>query len=450
MSDSKAVVFVSYVSKDAGVVKRLKERLVAATDGALAFFYAGDGESIPPGSDWNKTIREALHSADAVLVLISQHSEYSQWVPFEVGYALADDKPIVPILSPGSPPSRNSPLDHMQQIEIRSADSLVQVVKRLGSLIGKELPAKFEPHDVEYIFGYRPPDLYAVSLLSRDEIYREITRVVKASEKDARIRATSTFIDPYWDADPVFDQYIETIAEKIRDSKLQGGEADYTLVMSFKIDEHGMPTQDLQQSMRNRQAAFEKVDACDRIIIYRREEHWRIEVFILGESDAVLAFPLSSDSSKLAHGVRVYGRDFVMLVAHWFETCLMAGAALVNPTTLRVHKVPEFSLKSAEGIDPLYSLVSGAIWHAEQLAEHQDAFSDAWEEVSLLEEGLATALPVSSPEGLIARRGAVRAAMKARDHARARLLTRRYLADEEAPDSLRAELCEILEADATE
>jgi hypothetical protein len=99
-------------------------------------------------------------------------------------------------------------------------------------------------------------------------------------------------------------------------------------------------------------------------------------------------------------------------------------------------------------IDSLHSLVTSAIWRAEQLDEHGVSSAPlAWAEVSALEEELAAALPVSQSEGRIARRGAVRAALKARDYVRAQTLIQRYLADEEAPQALRAAFREMLEED---
>jgi hypothetical protein len=99
--------------------------------------------------------------------------------------------------------------------------------------------------------------------------------------------------------------------------------------------------------------------------------------------------------------------------------------------------------------DVLCSLVTSAIWRAEQLEEHGVGSAPlAWAEVSSLEEELASALPVSQPEGRIARRGAVRAALKARDYTRAQNLVHRYLAEEDAPQALRTSLREILEEDA--
>jgi hypothetical protein len=97
----------------------------------------------------------------------------------------------------------------------------------------------------------------------------------------------------------------------------------------------------------------------------------------------------------------------------------------------------------------LNTLVTGAIWRAEQLEEHGVGSAPlAWAEVSSLEEELAKVLPASHPEGRIARRGAVRAALRAGDFARAQALTERYLAEKDATRTLRAALRQLLEEDA--
>lgn len=98
--------------------------------------------------------------------------------------------------------------------------------------------------------------------------------------------------------------------------------------------------------------------------------------------------------------------------------------------------------------DTLNTLVTDAIWRAEQLESRGiPSASFAWAEVSSLEEDLAKAHRVEEPEGRIARRGAVRAALKAGDYARARTLADRYIAEANAPDSLKAALREIREED---
>ncbi|MBM4031360.1 MAG: hypothetical protein FJ291_06185 [Planctomycetes bacterium] len=102
-------------------------------------------------------------------------------------------------------------------------------------------------------------------------------------------------------------------------------------------------------------------------------------------------------------------------------------------------------------IETLNALVSGAIWRAEQLDElGADTAASAWKEVSQLEEEIAKIVPAKEAEGRIARRGAVRAALKANDHLRARDLAERYAADNGVPRALRNELRNILRADADE
>lgn len=99
--------------------------------------------------------------------------------------------------------------------------------------------------------------------------------------------------------------------------------------------------------------------------------------------------------------------------------------------------------------DLLNTLVTSAIWRAEQLEEHGVGSAPlAWGEVSSLEEELAKSFPASQPEGRIARRGAVRAALKAHDFARAQALVGRYLAEKDAPRALRTALRQLLEDDA--
>ncbi len=100
-------------------------------------------------------------------------------------------------------------------------------------------------------------------------------------------------------------------------------------------------------------------------------------------------------------------------------------------------------------IEALNALVTGAIWRAEQLEEKNvPAVAQAWLQVSVLEERLAQAIQASEGEGRIARRGAVRAALKANDYDRARLLAERYGAEKGVSRTLKVALREMLEENA--
>ena len=80
-------------------------------------------------------------------------------------------------------------------------------------------------------------------------------------------------------------------------------------------------------------------------------------------------------------------------------------------------------------LDELYASVTAAIFRAEAAEAEGDVgrAADAQFDVSCLEEEIATKLPANDPEGEIARRGALRAALRARQHARAAELAERYL-----------------------
>jgi hypothetical protein len=101
--------------------------------------------------------------------------------------------------------------------------------------------------------------------------------------------------------------------------------------------------------------------------------------------------------------------------------------------------------------DVLNTLVTSAIWRAEQLAAAGlPSAYQAWHEVSSIEEELAKVLPACDSEGRIARRGAVRAALKAGDYDRAHRLTESYVTEHGATKALKSALKQMLAEDAKE
>src|SRR5437588_9762373 len=101
--------------------------------------------------------------------------------------------------------------------------------------------------------------------------------------------------------------------------------------------------------------------------------------------------------------------------------------------------------------EALNALVTSAIWRAQQLEDHGiGSASQAWAEVSFVEDELAKTLPISQGEGRIARRGAVRAALKADDYTRAQKLSDSYANEKGATKALKNALKEMLAEDARE
>lgn len=97
-------------------------------------------------------------------------------------------------------------------------------------------------------------------------------------------------------------------------------------------------------------------------------------------------------------------------------------------------------------LEILYPLVTEAIRRAEMLEDlRAPGVHTAYSDVSLLEEKVAELLPASDPEGALARRGAVRAALAARELGRAQQLAKRFLAETDADIELQTGLRSLFE-----
>ena len=81
-------------------------------------------------------------------------------------------------------------------------------------------------------------------------------------------------------------------------------------------------------------------------------------------------------------------------------------------------------------LDELNGLITEVIRRAEELEDVGSPYvKTAYAEVSRVEEKIAGVTEPTSVEGMIARRGAVRAAIKADDPGRARLLADRFVTE---------------------
>jgi hypothetical protein len=96
-------------------------------------------------------------------------------------------------------------------------------------------------------------------------------------------------------------------------------------------------------------------------------------------------------------------------------------------------------------LDELYLLVTDAILRAEALDDlNAPGATNAFLDVSLLEERIARDLTASRPEGAIARRGAVRAAVAAGSLRRAELLVGDFSRESDSSEALRWDLSELI------
>lgn len=91
-------IFISYASED----RPIAQRLAAGLEGAgLSVWW---DRHIEVGSEWDKTIEEALAAAKCVVVLWTGHAKHSRWVRAEAREALKQEKVVPVMLEPNAIP----------------------------------------------------------------------------------------------------------------------------------------------------------------------------------------------------------------------------------------------------------------------------------------------------------------------------------------------------------
>jgi hypothetical protein len=87
-------VFISYSSVDEALAREIQSTLEQI---GVAIFL--DKKDIAWGDDILDQVATGLSNSSAVVVIISPASLKSQWVPFEVGHAMALGKKVLPFLA---------------------------------------------------------------------------------------------------------------------------------------------------------------------------------------------------------------------------------------------------------------------------------------------------------------------------------------------------------------
>lgn len=85
-------VFISYSSKDRIIASKLRDLLEA---NGVKSWIAPD--SIPVGADYTEVIVDAIEGSSGVVLLLSENSQTSKWIPKELDIAITSDKIIFPI-----------------------------------------------------------------------------------------------------------------------------------------------------------------------------------------------------------------------------------------------------------------------------------------------------------------------------------------------------------------
>lgn len=90
-------VFISHKNDDSAVAYTVKKELERY--GVLAYLDLLDDSIVTSGEKLTKHIKGKLNECSDILVVMSENTKASWWVPFEIGMASQKDMPIVNYLS---------------------------------------------------------------------------------------------------------------------------------------------------------------------------------------------------------------------------------------------------------------------------------------------------------------------------------------------------------------
>jgi hypothetical protein len=141
MSHMASRIFISHISEEAPLASLISERLETDFLGLVKPFVSTDTDSIAAGSNWLKSIDEALKSAKVLLVLCSKSSVNRPWINFEAGAAWLRKIPIVPLCHSDLAPSElPMPLSLLQGTAVSDPDGVKRLYKLIAETIGCKVP----------------------------------------------------------------------------------------------------------------------------------------------------------------------------------------------------------------------------------------------------------------------------------------------------------------------
>ena len=127
-------VFISYSTADSAIANQTK--LILETNGISCWMAP---QSIPAGGDYGSEIPKAIAHCGAFLLMLSESSQKSPWVPKEVGLAISERKIVIPfhIDNAAIDKAFNFYLTNSQRIPAynRMAEAYQELLKRLRHVL---------------------------------------------------------------------------------------------------------------------------------------------------------------------------------------------------------------------------------------------------------------------------------------------------------------------------
>ena len=222
-------VFISHSSKDFGIAKKLKDHLIY--DGISCFVAHKD---ISPTREWKEEIKKVLSSMEVMFVLVTEDSNQSDWVDQEIGYALGQNIPIIPIKLDKSDPKAF--ISDIQALTLNRdhivSDKIDDTIKKIVECIKNKLPE--HPYLLKRFFntrnyGYRNAKESFMDIidlkLNDEEIEKIVSEITDETKRKGNFGGTNQLkailMDPFLKEEHIkkvpkkYKYYAELLRDKI-------------------------------------------------------------------------------------------------------------------------------------------------------------------------------------------------------------------------------------------
>ncbi|MEO8383033.1 MAG: toll/interleukin-1 receptor domain-containing protein [Acidobacteriota bacterium] len=328
MSDTpeNPTIFLSFANDDRPMASELHARLQTIVGTEVVCFLSS--VSIEPGSHYPSAIDGRLRAAECVVVLLSDNAMRSCWVSYEAGVGYGRGAEVIPIALAGFQVDRQKPpLLFHQAVTIGTLDQLNGVLHRIEKRLERKFTRQFSSEDHAAIAGKatRPdPQMEIKPLYSRDKVFDVAVEIVGSAPRGAVIRGFSSLVHNKDKPDHDMRRLNDAVRARFQEAKADKCGMRYEVILGIHRYRGSIPP-DAKAAIARRAEQFELIDAAKSLRIYESPDAWSMNLLMVNDNDALLAFPQGVRGSRLRYGMRVKGAALVAPIVRWFEKGLKTG-----------------------------------------------------------------------------------------------------------------------------
>lgn len=330
---SRPIVFVSFANPDKALAVEFQTRLQHIMGDEVTCFLAP--KSIAPGGNWPVQVDQHLSTAACIVLLLSENALDSTWVLFEAGVGCGRGVDVIPIvLGRLRIDGQRPPLSFLQTITVTTVHDLNDVLGRIEKALERKFSSRFSALDLNALVEntvWPSGNSETTPLLTRGEVFEEAAQLVENCHINSIVRGVSSLVDTKDSLDRHMRRFDEAVIKRFRAAARAGGHIRYEVVFGIHRDAANNLSEEAKVAIRRRVQLFRDIGALSWLTMRENPDAWSMNLLLVNESDAILAFPEGS-GSRLRCGLKISGSALVAPIGRWYEKSLKKRAKVLRPT----------------------------------------------------------------------------------------------------------------------